>query len=153
MLYNLKFLHASLSTCSNYRGFCYITYELDTLLQLSSLHDLHVEQLNPCSCFQDYLLSRSMTEDEVYQIMVVSNPEVMKQLAGCLQTPTFTHFVHTRVLCCLENLSYNSSTHRFICTPDIISAAINSPDLPSSQVQLGDMDQALCTKLECDLVR
>ena len=100
-----------------------------------------------------YILSCSMTEDEVYQIMVVSNPEVMKQLAGCLQTPTFSHFVRVRVLCCLENLSYNSSTHKFICTPDIISAAINSPNLPSCQMRFGDMDQALCTKLECDLVR
>eukprot|EP00731_Ephydatia_muelleri_P037869 Em0584g1a len=94
-----------------------------------------------------------MTEDEEYQIMVVSNPEVMKQLVGCLQTPTFTHAVHKRVLCCLENLSYNSSTHKILCSPDIICAAINSADLPSLEVQFGDMDQAMCMKLECDLVR
>ena len=100
-----------------------------------------------------YLLSLSMTEDEEYQIMVVSNPEVMKQLVGCLQTPTFTHAVHKRVLCCLENLSYNSSTHKILCSPDIICAAINSADLPSQEVQFGDMDQAMCMKLECDLVR
>ena len=94
-----------------------------------------------------------MTGDEDYQIMVVSNPEVIKQLVGCLQTPTFTHTVRIRVLCCLEKLSHNSSTHKFLCSPDIICAAINSADLPSQEVQFGDMDQAMCMKLECDLVR
>ena len=100
-----------------------------------------------------YLHSLSITENEEYQIMVVSNREVMKQLVGCLQSPSFTHVVHIRVLCCLENLSYNSSTHKYLCTPDVISAAINSAALPSPEVQFGDMDRALCTKLECDLVR
>ena len=94
-----------------------------------------------------------MTGDEEYQIMVVSNPEVMKQLVGCLQTPTFTHAMHIRVLLCLEHLTNNSSTHKFLCSPDIICAAINSADLPSQEVQFGDMDQAMCMKLECDLVR
>ena len=94
-----------------------------------------------------------MTGDEEYQIMVVSNPEVMKQLVGCLQSPSFTHPVHIRALLCLEHLTNNSSTHKFLCSPDIICAAINSADLPSLEVQFGDMDQAMCMKLECDLVR
>ena len=49
----------------------------------------------------------------------------MKQLVGCLQNPNFFSAVHVRVLCSLENLSYNTCTHQYLCNPEILSTVVN----------------------------
>ena len=95
----------------------------------------------------------SITEDETHQVLVVSNLKVMNQFVGCLQTPTFTHDVHVRVVCCLENLSYNPCTHQYLSTEEIIRAVINASEMPSPTPHFEDMDPALCSKLDNDLVK
>lgn len=77
----------------------------------------------------------------------------MKQFVGCLQTPTFKHGVHTSVLCCIENLLYNPSTHLHICKPEIVSTVMSVSDQISDPRLVEDMDPALCSKLEHDLVK
>lgn len=94
-----------------------------------------------------------MTENEEYQVRLVTNEKVMKQLVGCLQTPTFNHNLHINVLCCIENLLYNPSTHQHLCNPKIVRVVMNASDQVSDTRQVEDMDPALCLKLERDLVK
>ena len=77
----------------------------------------------------------------------------MKQFIGCLKNPTVNTPVHINVLCCLENLSYNLYTHKYLSNVDLIGALINVADRrPLHPIHFEDMDPALCSELESHLV-
>ena len=78
----------------------------------------------------------------------------MKQLIGCLKTPTFTTNMDIVVLCCLHNLTYNAYTHKYLSNVDLIGAIMKVADrIPSEHIQFEDMDPVLCLKLESDLAK
>eukprot|EP00731_Ephydatia_muelleri_P005477 Em0002g1653a len=90
----------------------------------------------------------SISKDEQHQVQIVENEKVMKQLIGFLtigRLPT---------LCCLENLLYNSYTHKHLSNVDLIVALMKIAERPSSQpVMFEDMDPALCSKLDSDVAK
>ena len=92
--------------------------------------------------------SLSISKDEQHQVQIVENEKVMKQLIGFLtigRLPT---------LCCLENLLYNSYTHKHLSNVDLIVALMKIAERPSSQpVMFEDMDPALCSKLDSDVAK
>ncbi|KAL5517581.1 hypothetical protein EMCRGX_G003156 [Ephydatia muelleri] len=52
--------------------------------------------------------------DEQHQIKIISNEEVMKQLIGCLEHPDLSTTINIDVLICIQNLSYNAYTHKYL---------------------------------------
>ena len=100
------------------------------------------------------LLPISITEDEQHQFLIVSNQNVMKLFIGCLEYPSFSKDTHMKVLCCLENLSYNPYTHKYLSNVDIIGALMMVADKSlSSPIYFEGMDPAICANRECDLVK
>ena len=87
----------------------------------------------------------SIAKDDDHQIEIVSNQDVMQQMIGCL------HNKRIKVNYCLYILSCNSSTHQHLCNLRLISGVMSASDWLVPEAQFGDMDPALCTKLEREL--
>ena len=77
----------------------------------------------------------------------------MDQIVGCLVTPSFNHMVRIKVLCCLENLSYNYKSHYYLVKPHVINAIMGASSMYITPTVLEGMDQAECLKNDSNLIK
>ena len=107
-------------------------------------------------CSDSSLLSLpfSISLDEQHQIQIISNEEVMKQLIGCLEHPDLSTTINIDVLICIQNLSYNAYTHKYLANVYLIDTLMKVAD-KRHQLRTGflNMDPVLCSKLEFDLAK
>ena len=89
----------------------------------------------------------------MFQNLIISSEGVLDQIVGCLVTPSFSHMVRTRVLCCLENLSYNNKSHFYLVKPHVINAIMGASSMRITPTVLEGMDQAECIKNDSNLIK
>ena len=77
----------------------------------------------------------------------------MDQLIGCLVTTSFSHTVRIRVLCCLENLSYNCKSHRHLVSPHFIHAIMGAASMHIDRTEVEGIDPALSINYNTNLIK
>ena len=77
----------------------------------------------------------------------------MDQMIGCLVTTSFSHEVRIKVLCCLENLSYNCKSHRHLVRPHFIRAIMGAASMQIDRTEVEGIDPALSINHNTNLIK
>ena len=77
----------------------------------------------------------------------------MDQIIGCLVTTSFSHTVRMKVLCCLENLSYNCKSHHHLVSPHVIHAIMGAASMQIDRTEVEGIDPALSINHNTNLIK
>ena len=77
----------------------------------------------------------------------------MDQMIGCLVTTSFSHTVRIKVLCCLENLSYNCKSHGHLVRPHFIRAIMGVASMQINRTNVEGLDPEVCFNYNTNLIK